>query len=39
LAAEAPDYPLGGVRFFFHGREYNEFFVIMQVAAERVRTT
>ena len=37
LAAEAPDDPLGGVHFFFHGRYDNEFFVIMQVAAERVR--
>jgi hypothetical protein len=33
LAAEAPDYPLGGVRSLFHGRYPNEFFVIMQVRA------
>src|SRR5262249_287807 len=33
LTAEAPDYPLGGVRSLFHGRYSNEFFVIMQVRA------
>jgi hypothetical protein len=35
LAAEAPDYPLGGVCSLFHGRYPNEFFVIVQVRARK----
>jgi len=39
LTAEAPDDPLGGVRFLFHVSYPNGYFVIMRVRARKGQIT